>query len=140
MAHIHAYADKCPDAAGIIHLGATSCYVGDNTDMIIMKEGLALLRSKLLRVLANLSDFALAYKDQPALAYTHLQPAQLTTVGKRAALWAYELTLDLQDLDYVADSLCLLGSKGTTGTQASFLALFDGMRKSAKRRRPISPS
>ena len=133
MAHIHAYADKCPDAAGIIHLGATSCYVGDNTDMIIMKEGLTLLRSKLLRVLANLSDFALAYKDQPALAYTHLQPAQLTTVGKRAALWAYELTLDLQDLDYVADSLCLLGSKGTTGTQASFLALFDGDEEKCKK-------
>jgi len=133
MAHIHAYADKCPDAAGIIHLGATSCYVGDNTDMIVMKEGLKLVRSKLLRVLANLSSFALEYKALPALAYTHLQPAQLTTVGKRASLWAYELTLDLADLDYVLDSLCLLGSKGTTGTQASFLELFNGDEEKCKK-------
>ncbi len=126
MAHVHAYGDHCPTAAGIIHLGATSCYVGDNTDMIIMREALALVRSKLLRVIANLTDFAERYKALPALAYTHCQPAQLTTVGKRATLWIYDLVLDLEDLDYVVGSLALLGSKGTTGTQASFLEIFDG--------------
>ena len=126
MAHVHAYGDQCPKARPIIHLGATSCYVGDNTDVIIMREALKLVRSKLLAVIKNLRDFALEYKGMPALAYTHLQPAQLTTVGKRASLWLYELTLDLEDLDYVASSLKLLGSKGTTGTQASFLELFDG--------------
>lgn len=132
MAHVHAYGDQCPKAKPIIHLGATSCYVGDNTDMIIMREGLKLVRSKLLTVMRNLRDFALEYKGMPALGYTHLQPAQLTTVGKRATLWLYELTLDLEDLDYVASSLKLLGSKGTTGTQASFLELFDGDEEKIK--------
>lgn len=126
MAHIHAYGDQCPKARAIIHLGATSCYVGDNTDMIIMKKALALLREKLLAVIENLRAFADTYKAMPALAYTHLQPAQLTTVGKRACLWLYELTLDLHDLDYLSDSLALLGQKGTTGTQASFVELFEG--------------
>ena len=126
MAHIHAYGDLCPRARAIIHLGATSCYVGDNTDMIIMKKALSLVREKLLAVIKNLRDFADTYKALPALAYTHLQPAQLTTVGKRAALWLYELTLDLHDLDFVSDSLALLGQKGTTGTQASFMELFEG--------------
>ena len=126
MAHIHTYGDLCPNARPIIHLGATSCYVGDNTDMIVMKEALALVRKKLLCVIKNLRDFAEEYKALPALAYTHLQPAQLTTVGKRATLWLYELTLDLQDLDFIADSLALLGQKGTTGTQASFVELFEG--------------
>lgn len=126
MAHIHAYGDLCPNARPIIHLGATSCYVGDNTDMIIMKKAIALVREKLLAVIKNLRDFAQTYKALPALAYTHLQPAQLTTVGKRAALWLYELTLDLHDLDFVADSLAMLGQKGTTGTQASFMELFEG--------------
>lgn len=126
MAHIHAYGDLCPNARPIIHLGATSCYVGDNTDMIVMKKALELVRTKLLAVIKNLRDFAETYKALPALAYTHLQPAQLTTVGKRATLWLYELTLDLHDLDYVAESLALLGQKGTTGTQASFVELFEG--------------
>ncbi|MBP3321759.1 MAG: adenylosuccinate lyase [Clostridia bacterium] len=133
MAHIHAWGDVCPKARPIIHLGATSCYVGDNTDMIIMKEALAIVRGKILTVLKNLSDFALEYKDMPCLAYTHLQPAQLTTVGKRATLWMYELTLDLADLDHVARSLALLGSKGTTGTQASFAELFDGDGEKVKK-------
>ena len=126
MAHIHALGDLCPNARPIIHLGATSCYVGDNTDMIVMKKALALVREKLLAVIKNLRDFAEQYKALPALAYTHLQPAQLTTVGKRATLWLYELTLDLHDLDFVAESLALLGQKGTTGTQASFVELFEG--------------
>ncbi len=126
MAHIHAWGDICPNARPIIHLGATSCYVGDNTDMIIMKDALALVRDKLLAVIKNLRDFAETYKALPALAYTHLQPAQLTTVGKRATLWLYELVLDLHDLDFVMDSLALLGQKGTTGTQASFMELFEG--------------
>ena len=132
MAHIHAYGDKCPNAAGIIHLGATSCYVGDNTDMIIMREALKLIKGKLLRTIANLAQFAEQYKALPALAYTHCQPAQLTTVGKRATLWIYDLTLDLADLEYISDSLCLLGSKGTTGTQASFLEIFDGDEEKCK--------
>lgn len=126
MAHIHAWGDVCPNARPIIHLGATSCYVGDNTDMIIMKEALTLVRKKLLAVIKNLRDFAEEYKALPALAYTHLQPAQLTTVGKRATLWLYDLTLDLHDLDFVMESLALLGQKGTTGTQASFMELFEG--------------
>lgn len=126
MAHIHAYGDVCPNARPIIHLGATSCYVGDNTDMIVMKEALALVRKKMLAVIKNLRDFAEEYKALPALAYTHLQPAQLTTVGKRATLWLYELLLDLHDLDFVSDSLAMLGQKGTTGTQASFVELFEG--------------
>ncbi|MBQ9467706.1 MAG: adenylosuccinate lyase [Clostridia bacterium] len=133
MAQIRAYGDVCPTARPIIHLGATSCYVGDNTDIIIMREALALLRGKLLTVLRNLKAFALAHKDLPCLAYTHLQPAQLTTVGKRAALWAYDLTLDLADLDALVSSMKLLGSKGTTGTQASFSALFDGDAEKVKK-------
>ncbi len=133
MAHIHAWGDICPNARPIIHLGATSCYVGDNTDMIIMREALKLVRGKLLKVLENLSKFAMEWKDEPALAYTHLQPAQLTTVGKRATLWMYELTLDLEDLDHVFHSLALLGSKGTTGTQASFAELFDGDREKVRK-------
>lgn len=131
MAHIRAYGDQCPDAKGIIHLGATSCYVGDNTDIIIMREALRLVKSKLLSVMKNLRDFALEYRAMPALAYTHLQPAQLTTPGKRASLWLYELLLDLNDLDYIASTLKLLGSKGTTGTQASFVELFEGDGKKA---------
>ena len=132
MAHVHAYGDQCPKARPIIHLGATSCYVGDNTDVIIMREALKLVRKKVLAVMKNLRDFALEYKGMPAPGYTHLQPAQLTTVGKRASLWLYELSLDLDDLDYVAGSLKLLGSKGTTGTQASFLELFDGDEEKIK--------
>lgn len=126
MAHIHAYGVQCPSARPIMHLGATSCYVGDNTDLILMRDGLLLLRGKLLRVIALLSDFALRHKELPALAYTHLQPAQLTTVGKRAALWINELVMDLEELNFRLSSLKLLGSKGTTGTQASFLELFEG--------------
>ncbi len=126
MAHVHAYGDQCPKARGIIHLGATSCYVGDNTDMITYKKALELVREKLTAVLANLREFAMKYKALPCLAYTHLQPAQLTTVGKRATLWSYDLYLDLLDLDFTIDSLALLGQKGTTGTQASFMELFDG--------------
>ena len=126
MAHIHALGDICPNARPIIHLGSTSSYVGDNTEMNVMKKAHALVREKLLAVIKNLRDFAEEYKALPALAYTHLQPAQLTTVGKRATLWLYELTLDLHDLDFVADSLALLGQKGTTGTQASFVELFEG--------------
>jgi adenylosuccinate lyase len=126
MAHVYAYGQVCPKAAGIIHLGATSCYVGDNTDVIIMREGLALTRRKLINVLSNLRKFALEYADLPCLAYTHLQPAQLTTVGKRATLWMNELLDDFRELEFRMDSLALLGSKGTTGTQASFLELFEG--------------
>lgn len=126
MSHVYAYGVQCPKAKGIIHLGATSCYVGDNTDIIVMAEALALVRKKLVNVIAELAKFADRYKDQPTLAFTHFQPAQPTTVGKRATLWMHELTMDLEDLDYVAGSLRLLGSKGTTGTQASFLELFDG--------------
>ena len=126
MSHVYAYGVQCPKARGIIHLGATSCYVGDNTDIIVMTEALALVRKKLVNVIAELAKFADKYKDQPTLAFTHFQPAQPTTVGKRATLWMHELTMDLEDLDYVAGSIRLLGSKGTTGTQASFLELFDG--------------
>ena len=126
MSHVYAYGQQCPNAKGIIHLGATSCYVGDNTDIIIMREGLKLVRKKLINVMAELAKFADTYKNLPTLAFTHFQPAQPTTVGKRATLWLQELCLDLADLDYVTDSLKLLGSKGTTGTQASFLELFDG--------------
>ena len=126
MSHVYAYGVQCPKAKGIIHLGATSCYVGDNTDIIVMTEALALVRKKLVNVIAELAKFADRYKDQPTLAFTHFQPAQPTTVGKRATLWMHELVMDLEDLDYVAGSIRLLGSKGTTGTQASFLALFDG--------------
>ncbi len=126
MSHVYAYGQQCPSAAGIIHLGATSCYVGDNTDVIIMREALRLVRKKLINVISALSDFADKYRELPTLAFTHFQPAQPTTVGKRATLWIHELMMDLEDLDYVLGSLKLLGSKGTTGTQASFLELFDG--------------
>jgi len=126
MSHVYAYGLQCPKAKGIIHLGATSCYVGDNTDIIIMTEALLLVRRKLISVLDELAKFADKYKAQPTLAFTHFQPAQPTTVGKRATLWMMELKLDLDDLDYVLGSLKLLGSKGTTGTQASFLELFNG--------------
>ena len=126
MSHVYAYGLQCPSAKGIIHLGATSCYVGDNTDIILMAEGLKLLRKKLISAIARLSDFAEKYAALPTLAYTHYQAAQPTTVGKRATLWINELLLDLEDLDYVLSTLKLLGSKGTTGTQASFLELFEG--------------
>ncbi|MGI5966996.1 MAG: adenylosuccinate lyase [Anaerotruncus rubiinfantis] len=126
MSHVYAYGMQCPKAKGIIHLGATSCYVGDNTDIIVMREGLRIVRRKLLNVISLLSDFAMKYKDLPALAYTHLQPAQLTTVGKRATLWVNELMMDLAEVEHRIADLKLLGSKGTTGTQASFMELFDG--------------
>lgn len=126
MSHVYAYGVQCPKAKPIIHLGATSCYVGDNTDIIIMAEGMKLIRRKLINVIAHLADFAEKYKDLPTLAYTHYQPAQPTTVGKRAALWLHEYMMDLQDLDYVISTTKLLGCKGTTGTQASFLELFNG--------------
>ena len=126
MSHVYAYGQQCPKAKGIIHLGATSCYVGDNTDIIVMHEALQLVRTKLVNVIAELADFADKYKDQPTLAFTHFQPAQPTTVGKRATLWTQEFMMDLEDLEYVLSTIKLLGSKGTTGTQASFLELFDG--------------
>ena len=126
MSHVYAYGVQCPKAKGIIHLGATSCYVGDNTDMIVMREALELVRRKLVNVIAELAKFADSYKEQPTLAFTHFQPAQPTTVGKRATLWTQEFLMDLEDLEYVLSTLKLLGSKGTTGTQASFLELFDG--------------
>ncbi len=126
MSHVYAYGVQCPKAKGIIHLGATSCYVGDNTDIIVMTEALKLVQKKLINVIAELSKFADKYKDQPTLAFTHFQPAQPTTVGKRATLWTQEFLLDLEDLEYVISTMKLLGSKGTTGTQASFLELFDG--------------
>ena len=126
MSHVYAYGQQCPKAKGIIHLGATSCYVGDNTDIIIMSEALKLVRKKIVNVIAELADFADRYKELPTLAFTHFQPAQPTTVGKRATLWLQEFMMDLEDLEYVLGSLKLLGSKGTTGTQASFLELFDG--------------
>ena len=126
MSHVYAFGQQCPKAAGIIHLGATSCYVGDNTDIIIMAEALKLVRTKLINVIAELAKFADAHKALPTLAFTHFQPAQPTTVGKRATLWTQEFLLDLEDLEYVLGTMKLLGSKGTTGTQASFLELFDG--------------
>ena len=126
MSHVYAYGQQCPKAAGIIHLGATSCYVGDNTDIIVMTQALKLVKKKLVNVIAKLAGFAEEYKALPTLAFTHFQPAQPTTVGKRATLWAQEFCLDLEDLDYVLSTMKLLGSKGTTGTQASFLELFDG--------------
>ena len=126
MSHVYAYGVQCPKAKGIIHLGATSCYVGDNTDIIVMTEALKLVRKKLVNVLAELAKFADEHKAQPTLAFTHFQPAQPTTVGKRATLWMQEFMLDLEDLEYVLSTMKLLGSKGTTGTQASFLELFDG--------------
>ena len=132
MSHVYAYGVQCPKAKGIIHLGATSCYVGDNTDIVVMTEGLKLVRKKLLNVLHVLSKFAMEYCALPTLAFTHFQPAQPTTVGKRATLWMMEFLLDLEDLDHVLSSMRLLGSKGTTGTQASFLELFEGDREKIK--------
>ena len=132
MSHVYAYGQQCPKAKGIIHLGATSCYVGDNTDIIIMTEALKLVRKKLINVINELAKFADKYKSQPTLAFTHFQPAQPTTVGKRATLWLMELKLDLADLNYMIDSMMLLGSKGTTGTQASFLELFEGDHEKIK--------
>ncbi len=126
MSHVYAYGQVCPNAKGIIHLGATSCYVGDNTDIIIMRDALKIIKRKLLGVIKNLSEFAAEYKSLPCLAYTHCQPAQLTTVGKRATLWCNELLYDLERIDYEMKSLKMLGSKGTTGTQASFVELFEG--------------
>ena len=126
MSHVYAYGQQCPKAAGIIHLGATSCYVGDNTDIIIMTEALRLVKKKLVNVMKVLADFAEEYKGLPTLAFTHFQPAQPTTVGKRACLWLQEFQLDLEELEFVLSNMKLLGSKGTTGTQASFLELFDG--------------
>ena len=132
MSHVYAYGVQCPNAKGIIHLGATSCYVGDNTDIIIMTEGLNLIRNKLITVIRNLSKFADEYKALPTLAFTHFQPAQPTTVGKRATLWLQELLMDLEDVEYQLSKAKLLGSKGTTGTQASFLELFDGDHEKCK--------
>ncbi|MEG0742780.1 MAG: adenylosuccinate lyase [Clostridia bacterium] len=132
MSHVYAYGLQCPNAKGIIHLGATSCYVGDNTDVIIMKQGLEIVRRKLLNVMDQLARFADRYKGLPALAYTHLQPAQLTTVGKRATLWLNELLMDYEELCHRAQSLALLGSKGTTGTQASFVELLSGDSRKVK--------
>lgn len=126
MSHVYAYGLQCPKAAGIIHLGATSCYVGDNTDVVILREATEIVLKKAAQVLKNLSAFADRYKSLPCLAYTHLQPAQLTTVGKRATLWMYELAQDVEELEFRLSKLLLLGSKGTTGTQASFMELFDG--------------
>ncbi len=126
MSHVYAYGQQCPKAAGIIHLGATSCYVGDNTDVIVMNEAMKLIRKKLVNVIAELAKFADQYKDLPTLAFTHFQPAQPTTVGKRAALWLQDLVMDLEDVQHQIDGAKLLGCKGTTGTQASFLELFDG--------------
>ena len=133
MSHVYAYGQQCPKAKGIIHLGATSCYVGDNTDIIIMTEALRLVKKKLINVIDELAKFAMEYKDMPTLAFTHFQPAQPTTVGKRATLWIMDLLLDLEDLDHVIDNMKLLGSKGTTGTQASFLELFEGDHEKIKK-------
>jgi len=133
MAHVYAYGEQCPDAKGIIHLGATSCYVGDNTDIILMLDALKLIRKKIIAVIKNLSDFALKYKDMATLGYTHYQPAQPVTVGKRATLWIQDLIMDLKDTDYVISTIKFLGSKGTTGTQASFLNLFNNDDEKVKR-------
>ncbi|WP_265444367.1 adenylosuccinate lyase [Acetivibrio straminisolvens] len=133
MAHIHAYGEQCPNARPIIHLGATSCYVGDNTDIIIMTEALKLIKKKLICVISKLSDFAMKYKELPTLGYTHYQPAQLVTVGKRATLWIQDLLMDVEDLDYILANMRLLGSKGTTGTQASFLSLFENDHEKVKK-------
>ena len=133
MSHVYAYGLQCPTAKGIIHLGATSCYVGDNTDIIIMKDALLLVRKKLINVINALAQFAYEYKDLPTLGFTHFQPAQLTTVGKRATLWIQDLVLDLQNLDFTVENLKLLGVKGTTGTQASFMELFDDNEELVKK-------
>ena len=132
MAHVHAYGDQCPKAEPIIHLGATSCYVGDNTDVITMREALRLIRKKLVNAIAGVAAFADKYKDMPCLGFTHFQPAQPTTVGKRATLWLMDLVLDYHEVEHVLDTLMLLGSKGTTGTQASFLELFNGDHEKCK--------
>lgn len=132
MSHVYAYGVQCPKAKGIIHLGATSCYVGDNTDIIIMYEGLELIKSKLVKVISLLRDFAMEYKNMPTLGFTHFQPAQLTTVGKRASLWLWELIMDLENVNFQLSRAALLGSKGTTGTQASFMELFDGDTEKVK--------
>lgn len=132
MSHVYAYGQQCPEAKGIIHLGATSCYVGDNTDIIIMYEGLFLIKSKVVKVISLLKDFAMKYKDLPTLGFTHFQAAQLTTVGKRASLWLWELLMDLENIDFQLSRAALLGSKGTTGTQASFMELFDGDNEKVK--------
>ena len=137
MSHVYAYGKQCPKAAGIIHLGATSCYVGDNTDIIVMTEGLKLVKKKLVNVMKELADFADKYKAQPTLAFTHFQPAQPTTVGKRATLWLQEFSLDLEDLEHVLSTMKLLGSKGTTGTQASFLELFNGNQETIDKIDPM---
>ncbi len=137
MSHVYAYGVQCPKAKPIIHLGATSCYVGDNTDVIVMTEALRLVKKKLVNVIAQLSEFAQKYKDLPTLAFTHFQPAQPTTVGKRATLWTQEFLMDLEDLEYVLSTMKLLGSKGTTGTQASFLELFDGDQEKIDRIDPM---
>ena len=133
MSHVYAYGLQCPNAAPIIHLGATSCYVGDNTDVIILREATKLLIPKIAQVIKNLSEFALKYKDMPCLGYTHLQPAQLTTIGKRATLWMYELVSDIEELEHRLDTLLMRGAKGTTGTQASFMELFAGDESKVKR-------
>ncbi len=133
MAHVYTFGKACPTAAPIIHLGATSCYVGDNADIIGLREAMKIVEKKLCSVIANLSEFALKYKDMPCLAYTHLQPAQATTVGKRATLWINELLYDLDELRYRLSSLKMLGSKGTTGTQASFMELFEGDSEKVKK-------
>ncbi len=133
MSHVYAYGVQCPKAKGIIHLGATSCYVGDNTDIIIMTQAMKLVHKKLINVISHLADFAMEYKDLPTLGFTHFQPAQLTTVGKRATLWLQELMMDLEDLEHQIGKAKLLGSKGTTGTQASFLELFDGDHEKVRR-------
>lgn len=137
MSHVYAYGKQCPKAEPIIHLGATSCYVGDNTDVIILREASKIILKKAAQVVKNLSEFAEKYKSLPCLAYTHLQPAQLTTVGKRAALWIYELTQDIENLDFQLSRLKLLGSKGTTGTQASFMELFGGDEEKVKKSEQI---
>ena len=137
MSHVYAYGVQCPKAKGIIHLGATSCYVGDNTDIIVMNEALKLVKKKLVNVIAELAKFAGEQKGQPTLAFTHFQPAQPTTVGKRATLWMQEFAMDLEDLEYVLSTLKLLGSKGTTGTQASFLELFEGDQETIDRIDPM---
>ncbi len=133
MSHVYAYGVQCPNAKGIIHLGATSCYVGDNTDIIIMRDALKLIRKRLVSVISALSKFADEYKDMPTLGFTHFQPAQLTTVGKRATLWINELLYDLSEIEFRIDAMRLLGSKGTTGTQASFMELFDGDEEKIKK-------
>lgn len=133
MAHIHAYGEQCKNARPIIHLGATSCYVGDNTDLLIMREALMLVKRKVIEVMKLLADFAVKYKDMPCLGFTHFQPAQLVTVGKRATLWLNELLMDYEDIEYMLSNFKFLGSKGTTGTQASFLNLFNGEHEKVKR-------